>query len=642
MNFFQQQHRARRNTTLLVVYFLLAVILIVLAINALAYALLQYTGAGVPLQAGETGQPLWFWISAATLSMIGGGSLFRLLTLSGGGEAVAEMVGARAVDTDSRDTQERRLLNIVEEMSIASGTPVPGLYIMDDEAGINAFVAGHGPGEAVLVVTRGALEQLDRDELQGVVGHEYSHILNGDMRLNLRLIAILAGILLLGQLGGFMLRSLRYARGSRSSKNGQGTLIILGLGLGLFVVGYIGLFFGRLIKAAISRQREFLADASSVQFTRNPDGIAGALWRIHQSHDGSLLQNAHAEDTSHMCFGQSLNFALGGLMATHPPLEARIRAIDPGFLARHAGEHIQARRTETDTAGPVPGDTAMGFSSGMDTVIPIDAHQITASIGNPEARHLDFARELHGRLRAQLDGELLAILHRPAEAPLAIYAMLLAWSDSEARDRAEELLAGDLDRQQTGQTMKLQEIMARLPAQARLPLLDLSLPALKQLPREMRYQVLKTCETLIRADRRFSLFEFVLLTLLQRHLIKTRGDTGKVKYFSYTPLQADIRLLLSVVARAGASDTVQARQAYMRAIAGFDIEEDMLDVKRCRAGALSRALGRLAQLSPLLKPALIEACADCVLHDGRILPVEAELMRAVSATLDCPMPPLLP
>ena len=642
MNFFQQQHRARRHTVWLVLYFLLAVVLIVLAINAVVYALLQYTGTGVAAQLGGDRQPLWFWVSGMALVLIGGGSLFRFILLRDGGEAVAEMVGARAVEPDSRDTDERRLINVVEEMSIASGTPVPELYVMDDEAGINAFVAGYSPGEAVLVVTHGALQQLSRDQLQGVIGHEYSHILNGDMRLNVRLIAILAGILLLGQLGGFMLRSMRYARSSRG-KNGQGALVILGLGLGLFLVGYIGLFFGRLIKAAISRQREFLADASSVQFTRNPDGIAGALWRIHQTSTGSLLQNAHAEDMSHMCFGQGLKLSFGGLLATHPPLEERIKAIDPGFLARHAGEHIQARRTEIDATGPAPGNAAMGFSSGMDVAIPVDARQITASIGRPDARHLGFAKHLHGQLRTQPGGDLLDILHRPAQAPLAVYAMLLAYSDAGARERVQELLTDALDPEQIAQTRHLQETLTRLPAQARLPLLDLVLPALKQLPQEMRYQVIKTCETLIRADGRFSLFEFVLLTLLQRHLIKTARDSGKVRYFKYAPVQADIRLLLSVVARAGASNPEQTQQAYAQAIASFDLDAGILaELKHCQAGALGRALNRLAQLSPLLKPALLEACADCVLHDGKILPAEAELMRAIAVSLDCPMPPLLP
>ncbi len=638
MNFFQQQHRARRNTALLVIYFLLAVVLIVIAINAVVYALLQQTGTqGLVHVEGEP-QSLWFWVTAATLMLIGGGSLFRFILLRGGGEAVAEMVGAREVDPDTRDTDERRLFNVVEEMSIASGTPVPDLYIMDEEPGINAFVAGYSPGEAVLVVTRGTLRQLSRDELQGVVGHEYSHILNGDMRLNVRLIAILAGILLLGQLGGFMLRSMRYARGSRSGKNGQGALLILGLGLGLFVIGYIGLFFGRLIKAAISRQREFLADASSVQFTRSPDGIAGALWRIQQSSAGSLLHNAHAEDMSHMCFGQSLKLALGGLLATHPPLEERIKAIDPGFIARHAGERIQARHTAAGN-GPAMDTGAMGFAAGMETPIATDSGRITASIGNPDARHLDFARNLY----AQLGGELIDLLHRPAQAAAVIYALLLTNTDADSQERARELLTGEVSSDQMAQIHALQAGISRLPPQARLPLLELALPALRQLPQEMRHQVLRTSETLIRADRRFSLFEFVLLTLLQKHLLKDRKDSGKVRFFKYTRVLPDIRLLLSVVARAGAEDPQLAQRAYAQAIGSFGIQEESpLDIQHCQAGALSRALQRLARLSPLLKPALIEACADCVLHDGKLLPAEAELMRAISVSLDCPMPPLLP
>ncbi len=276
--FFQRQASARRNTGLLVVLFLTAVTLITLAVCLVGYMVTRSQTSALPFH---------YWLlsshglttAGAVVALIGIGSLVRWVDLAGGGTRVARMVGARAIDPDTRDPEERKLRNIVEEMSIASGVPVPELYVMDHETGINAFVAGYTPpGEAVMVVTHGALTQLNRDELQGVVGHEFSHILNGDMRINVRLIALLAGILMIGQIGQFLLRAGFYSSGRSRNRDGRAQAAMGGLiGLALMLIGYVGVFFGRLIQSAVSRQREMLADASSVQFTRNPpEGIGAA------------------------------------------------------------------------------------------------------------------------------------------------------------------------------------------------------------------------------------------------------------------------------------------------------------------------------------------------------------------------------
>ena len=318
MTFFEHQRRARRKTGLLIFYFLLAVTLIVAAINIAAYWLAKLSGEIEVNAAGWMAEPYWRWITLGVLAVILFGSLRTFWQTRGGGRALAEWVGARRVDSASPTETEQRLIHVVEEMAIASGTPVPMLYVMDDEPAINAFVAGFKPTESVLVVTQGALEILSRDELQGVVGHEYSHILNGDTRINLRLLGILGGILAIGQLGRALLRS----GSGRSRSRGRSDSGVAAIGVALFAIGYVGLFFGRLIQAAISRQREFLADASSVQFTRNPAGIAGALWRIGEAGAGSRLRSAHADDLGHFCFGQAVKLYLSSWLATpvsYPP-----------------------------------------------------------------------------------------------------------------------------------------------------------------------------------------------------------------------------------------------------------------------------------------------------------------------------------
>ena len=381
MNFYQHQDRARRKTGLLASYFFVAVALIAAAINAVIFSVVNYAMEPPLSLATWMQQPYWLWVSGAVVALIGAGTLFTMFKLRGGGPAVAEMMGVRRVDPSSGDHKERQFINVVEEMSIASGTPVPALYVMDDEAGINAFVAGTRPTETVMVVTRGALDTFTRDELQGVVGHEYSHIFNHDMRINIRLMGILAGILLIGQIGRVMLRS-----GSRSSGKGSGQAAMIGLAI--LLIGYIGLFFGALIKAAISRQREFLADASAVQFTRNPQGIAGALDKIRQHMDGSLLNNAHSEDISHFCFGESVHYAFASLMATHPRLDDRIKAVDPHFVARRPSEDAAVAATG---GSPLPA-AAAGFAGGS---VAVNAEAVAESVGTISPEQVAFAEQLH-------------------------------------------------------------------------------------------------------------------------------------------------------------------------------------------------------------------------------------------------------
>ena len=322
MDFFERQDKARRKTKLLVFYFIVAICLLILSGYAAVLAI--FGRGGVSDSMGESSFTLWqpdlfLWSTLGTLSVILIGSVSKTLQLSKGGSAVAEMLDGRLINSNATEADERKLLNVVEEMSIASGIPVPQVYLLEDEAGINAFAAGHSTSDAAIGVTRGAMQLLSRDQLQGVIGHEFSHVLNGDMRLNLRLMGLIFGILCLTVVGRVLLRT-------RGKKNPLPLL-----GLALIVIGGIGVLFGRLIQAAVSRQREFLADAASVQFTRNPDGLAGALKKIGGLSSGSKLESPHAQEASHLFFANGLRSSVSGLMATHPPLEERIRALDPAF-----------------------------------------------------------------------------------------------------------------------------------------------------------------------------------------------------------------------------------------------------------------------------------------------------------------------
>jgi len=335
MNFFENQDKAKRQSKRLYLVFALAVIGIVLLIDLLVAFASMYiysNGTSINFFQGQWLEDNFGLMAASTLitsGFIGASSLYKTVRLGFGGGAVAKDMGGTLITADNSDPLRKRLYNIVEEMAIASGTPVPEVYVLEQEAAINAFAAGNEPSNAAIAVTRGALEQFDRDELQGVIAHEFSHVLNGDMRINIRLMGILFGILVISLIGRTILRSSRNVR-VRSRDSAGGVSAILFMGLALTIIGYIGLFFGRLIKAAVSRQREFLADASAVQFTRQTDGIKNALMKIAATRNSSILKAADPEEVSHMLFSKGLP-KFSGMFATHPPLPERLIAIDPQF-----------------------------------------------------------------------------------------------------------------------------------------------------------------------------------------------------------------------------------------------------------------------------------------------------------------------
>ncbi|QBM17572.1 protease HtpX [Marinobacter sp. JH2] len=655
--FFQRQANARRNTSVLVVLFLTAVVLITLAVCLVGYLVTRSESTPLPFHHWLL-SPHGITTAAAVVVLIVIGSLVRWVDLAGGGSRVAKMVGARLIDPDTRDLDERKLRNIVEEMAIASGVSVPELYVMDGETSINAFVAGYSPGEAVMVVTKGALSQLDRDELQGVVGHEFSHILNGDMRLNVRLIAILAGILMIGQIGQFLLRAGFYSSATRSrNRDGRAQAAMGILGLALMIIGYVGVFFGRLIQAAVSRQREMLADASSVQFTRNPGGIGGALFKIGMT-SGYLDTTSHASDMNHMCFGESARMKFSSLLASHPPVNERINAIQPGLLARlrsRLRDTEPSAKLQTNTpqpeavrfadlanqvAGPArgtPGARLSPLRSSFNETAPQPATQLSSRVGTVTPQSEAFAADL----LQQLPATFRNLLYTRAGAIQLCYGLLTYHLPANERERCLALLPENtLPGGQSEILAKLYPTLMTLGEAARFPILELAMPALRKLDADERRLMLGNVRKLVAADKRLSLFELALNTFLNRHLAPNAEQAVPVRHRSYRSVRANIECVVGLFARAGSHSEQEAENLYQEAIAGFFSEPNQPPASSVSIKELQATLASLSRLSPLLKPGIIDACGHCILHDGKVEVREYELMRLVADQLDCPMPPL--
>ena len=532
MDFFERQDQARRSTRRLIVYFMLAVIMITLAIYIAVIAIVY--GSSVNRVLGHPFQwwdpDMFLWGTGGTVSVIVIGSLYKIFALSQGGEVVARWLGGRLIDSNTPNPQERRLLNVVEEMAIASGTPVPSVFLLKEEKSINAFAAGFTPADAVIGVTRGTLQILSRDELQGVIAHEFSHILNGDMRLNIRLIGVLNGILVIAMIGYGILRGTR----SSSSKKGGGAAV-LAFGAALFIIGYVGVFFGKLIKSAVSRQREFLADASAVQFTRNPDGLTGALKKIGGLVHGSRIKSPKAEEASHLFFSDGMHGTKSpvlsmrnrkppvqtqsafSFMATHPPLETRIERIDPSFDGRFPAVHFPSKEAlETRdqkelaaSAAPSAAKPAAPTRPGgtpFIPIIPMIPQQMTQLFGKLTEAHLAYAT----LLLSGLPSRLTAGVREPASARIIIFALLLS-HDSETRRAQFQLLNELKDPLVSSEaTLEASTLIDRCPPEARLPLVDLALPALRTLSLSQYQDFTGLVEELMKADQKIDLFEFTL------------------------------------------------------------------------------------------------------------------------------------
>lgn len=629
MDFFQRQEWARRNSRRLVGLFALAVAGIVLAVNLVVATLIRI-GAGHASLAPDThwvmaNREVFLAVTLATLALVALSALFKIATLKAGGQVVAESMGGTLVSPDTRDPQLRRLRNVVEEMSIASAVPVPAVYVLEHESAINAFAAGFTPSDAAVAVTRGTLEQLNRDELQGVVAHEFSHILNGDMRLNLKLVGVLFGILSIAQLGRIILRGTRHGR-VRSSDRKGGAAAILVLGVSLLVIGYIGVFFGRLIKAGISRQREYLADASAVQFTRQNRGIAGALKKIGGYTGGSRLKAAATEEVSHMLFANGLR-SLSGWISTHPPLVARIQALDPGFKGDFAAA--------TAGTGPSPAPGAAGLAG--TGARPLSADTVADLAGNPAQEQVNTA----AKLIRDMGESLLEDLHSPTVAPRVVLGLFL--HEEQAKRKSQEaLLVRRLGESSTADVTAARDAIEGLPSQFRLPILELAFPALRQLkPQENRFYLDLAHELVIQDDEQ-SLHEFALFKVLETYVLDLeRPRRPARRRLKRRAVVAAADRLFLLLAQAGSIDSEQAARALATARTQFLGREEPVDAAAVESAGLDpgEALSYLDQLPPDLKRRLVQALTTLVLHDGRQEVGEVELLRCFAAALHVPLPP---
>lgn len=645
--FFQQQDQARRKTGRLVILFVLAVLVLVVLTYAVVYGLFVYVQQkriethGIP----SPFQPLlMLGVGTAVLVLIFCGSAYKIAQLSAGGQSVALMLGGREIPGNTRELREKRLLNIVEEMAIASGVPVPPVFLLPDEKGINAFAAGFAPSDAIVAVSQGSLDYLNRDELQGVVAHEFSHILNGDMRLNIRLMGMIHGIVIISIVGLYLMDTMSRSRSSSSKKSNSLMQIFL-LGVALYVLGAVGAFFGTLIQAAVSRQREFLADASAIQFTRNPDGIGGALKKIGGLSEKSTVANAHATEVSHMFFADGIAKRMMSALSTHPPLDVRIRAVDPHWDGTYPDVkpiHMAQAERQREKEGPKPPLSIPGLPQ-LPLPIPtvvlgLAADRAEQRIGSPTAEGLQSA----AAFTETISDEVREIIGEPFSARAAIYAMLLD-PDEAVRKRQLDRLRTEADSRDFEETLRLTPRAQAIPPGARLTVAHMAIPALRTMSAN-QYQTFRTqIENLIAADEEVSLFEFCLQRVVLHHLDQAFeiSKAPRVRYRTEERLMGSAACILGTVAREGHDTEDAARAAFTTGYREWLITPgEYPPADQHTLERFSEALDTFTEAAPFLKKKLIRACVTCICADREVTATEYELLRAICSSLDCPLPPL--
>ena len=646
VSFFAQQDRARSASRTLVVLYILSVAAIVACVNlAVIPVYVAWSDLGKAVETSFMWGPLRIYAlapsqayiitSLVTLAIIAMGTLEILARLSLGQAEFAELLAGRPIGHGSGRDDERRLINIVDELSIASGLAAPPLYVLNRERGINAFAAGASPGQAVIIVTQGALEQLSRDELQAVIAHEFSHILNGDIQLNLRAVYVLQGIVFLSAIGRFMMQY--YSGAGTEEGRSFFSLPFAAVGVGVFAVGSVGLFFCRIIQASISRERENLADASAVRFTRNADALCGALARIQVNGEGSRLRNWHADALAHMLFAPPSPSWLGALIATHPPIEERMRRINPhmppDFYVENARRPRVIEEKKKEVRSPEQEKPKTIAPRRVTSVVAL-----IATIGKPDAEHLEYAADL----LSYLTPSIREALGDPVGAQSVMLGCLM---DEELSNRERQLRALRSCGQET--LARKAEVIAPLLRQLdrayRLPLVALATPALKRLDEAGRGVFLEALRLVIQADERVTLSEFVMATILQWTIgpeARRAGATGKKLRAGFVP---EIALVLSLLAYCGSSGDKadeQARTAFDKGRDVLGLPELALESRdKLQFSQVSKAFANLTQLAAAEKERLLEGFGATIAADDNVRLMEHELLRAVACVLDCPMPP---
>lgn len=624
--------------------YIIATLAMIAGVTALVgFAAYSYSDAGLgysysPGQFIRSQAPLLAVTAIITAIFIFGSSLYKTSVLSAGGGRVATEMGGTLVATDVQDPLRRRLRNVVEEMSIASGVPVPEIYVLEEEPGINAFAAGFSTSDAAVAVTRGTLELLDRDELQGVIAHEFSHILNGDMKLNVRLMGVLFGIMALGLIGRMIVRG-GYHASLMSSRRDRGHPIIFIVGIGLTVLGGIGVFFARAIKSGVSRQREFLADASAVQFTRQSQGIANALKKIGGYSEGSRINVADPEQVSHMLFGSGAK--LSGMFATHPPLVDRIQALDPHFKEQDfprvdPRQHRATEEQERQHAA-FAGNVTTAFASGGTKVL---SETIAESVGNPEVEHVEFAQSL----RRSIPSDLYDAAHSSQLAFLLSIALVLDRSERIA-ERQFSLIKEQLGAERAQIVRRFYDQLADTEGEYRLPLLEILFPALKLRPTpELNYLVELTTK-LIEIDGEIELYEFcfyrIMISSLNQALNPTGKDLPRRRRSELRSAAADLLRIVADYGHESEPERIAAFKNGLETLGNWARDEQYRSTRQNTVTQLNHSLDVLLGLNSKGQEALLRAVSATAAYDGHLSVAEAELIRAVCATLNYPLPPIL-
>jgi Zn-dependent protease with chaperone function len=651
MNFFEQQDIARRNTRLLVLLFLVAVLLLIVLTNA-AVAAFLFFGQDYNIYSGSRegveGFLAYFsWTRFGTIALAVTATVamvvfIKWIQLSTGGKVIAESMGGTRILPQTRNRAERRCLNVVEEMALAANMPVPPVYVMNDERGINAFAAGTTPADAIVAVTRGTIVHLKRHELQGVIAHEFSHILNGDMRLNIRLAAMLKGITFLGDVGHILLRSSNRHRTGASQRSGKNTAALPMLGLALWILGWLGGLAAGFIKAAISRQKEYLADASAVQFTRSADSIGDALKVIGGYIPGTLVHAARATEMSHIFFGQ-IEHHLWQVFATHPPLRSRIERVDPGW----DGQYIERkpRHYDEQPSRPGAGEVGVGRAALVAAALAGSMAEEPAEVELTDLSKLEDAdfgpdpEQLEGETAARQGIPLIFVQysHEPLGAHALVFSLLISDQDQVRGKQlaiiAEAGITGLADMVHT-----LSPGVLELGAPRRLPLLEMCLPALKSMSLAQYRQFKNTLLRLIQADQRTELHEWCLFQLIRHYLDPefVRVKPSRPRFRKLQKVAYHVRVVLSVLAHEGSGETDVV----------FRLGADELGFTRMlilpreqgSVAAFGKAVHELADCYPLLKPRLLKAMTLAAGADGRLSPVEREIIASMAAVMDCPVP----
>ncbi len=680
MDFFERQELARATGRKIVLLFLVAlpcviaaVYIVSVGVYAVAWAFLAFwRSVFVEIHSAAAGTayfvPLWqphlfLWVAAGTLLVVVSGTLHKIRQLAPGGHVVALLLGGERLHSETQKLDSLRLLHVVEEMSIASGTPMPDIYVLRREFGLNAFVAGHTVSDMVVCVTEGCLRSLTRDELQGIIAHEYSHILNGDMRLNTRLMGIVHGLFCITLLSYWVMGRTYRERdrdigGTTEVRTGVGLLVdlvILAIGFLLAFIGWNGAFFGRMIKGAVSRQREFLADAAAVQFTRYPEGLANALKKVKASPEKSIIHSPCAEEASHIFFCNGIEHDRVWLTSTHPPLDERIKRIQTMMgesfvpepkpieepLARQRGAGLE--EPEPEFAGFVTRLLAPKDSSAhSSTRAGIEAKDALANVGVPVARHLAYAAQL----MEALPEAVRQAAREPGGATALIYVLLLSPLAS-VREAQVRLLKSRLSSEVSLKINTMLSAVRQLNELVRIPLVDLTFPALRRLSLPQYAAFMANIAELVAADQHVDLFEFALQKMLRRHLEPNFKPVPghEIRYHSINEVATACSTLLSALAHAGQDPAKEAQAAFDRGIKHLRPDGAnfrFFALAECTLTAIESALDQFSEATPQMKKHCLEACAKTVTADGTIRPREFELVRAIADTLDCPIPPLMP